>query len=57
LQEACDHKIHEKHRNMLAEIGVVGVDKNGNISFSFNTERMCRASISNQQPLYVGLCK
>ena len=57
LQEACDYKIHEKHKHMLAEIGVIGVDSGGNISFSFNTECMCRASISNHQPLYVGICK
>jgi L-asparaginase / beta-aspartyl-peptidase len=57
LQEACDHKIHEKHKHMLAEIGVIGVDSVGNISFSFNTECMCRASISNHQPLYVRIYK
>jgi len=57
LQEGCDYKIHEKHKHMLAEMGVIGVDRGGNISFSFNTECMCRASISNQQPLYVGIYK
>ena len=57
LQDACDYKIHEKHKDIRAEIGVVGVDSDGNISFSFNTECMCRASIANHQPLYVGIYK
>ena len=57
LQEACDYKIHEKHKDALTEMGVIGVDGKGNISFSFNTKCMCRASISNHQPLYIAVYK
>jgi L-asparaginase / beta-aspartyl-peptidase len=57
LQEACDYKIHDKHRDTGAEMGVVSVDSLGNIAFSFNTNCMVRASISNQQALFVGVCK
>jgi L-asparaginase / beta-aspartyl-peptidase len=55
LQEACDYKIHEKHKDVPVEMGVIGVDPLGNISFSFNTKCMCRASISNRQPLYMAI--
>ena len=57
LQEACDYKIHDKHRDTGAEMGVVSVDSLGNIAFSFNTNCMVRASISNQQPLFIGVYK
>jgi beta-aspartyl-peptidase (threonine type) len=57
LQEACNYKIHEKHKETLAEMGVVGIDKSGNIAFSFNTKCMCRASISSHQPLFIGICE
>lgn len=55
LQEACDYKILEKHKDVPVEMGVVAVDRVGNISISFNTKCMCRASISNRQPLYTGI--
>jgi beta-aspartyl-peptidase (threonine type) len=57
LQEACDYKIHEKHKETLAEMGVIGVDSLGNISFSFNTKCMFRASISNRQTLFTAIFK
>lgn len=55
LQETCDYKIHEKHKDTPAEMGVVSLDSFGNIAFSFNTNCMCRASISNHEPLYIGI--
>jgi L-asparaginase / beta-aspartyl-peptidase len=57
LQAACDLKIHEKHTDIRAEMGVVGLDSFGNIAFSFNTKCMCRGSISNYQPLYIAIYK
>jgi L-asparaginase / beta-aspartyl-peptidase len=57
LQESCDYKIYQKHKDTPAEMGVVSVDSVGNIAFSFNTNCMCRASISNHEPLYIGIYK
>jgi L-asparaginase / beta-aspartyl-peptidase len=57
LQEACDYKIHEKHKDTLAEMGVIGIDCVGNVSFSFNTKCMFRASMSNHRPLFKAIYK
>jgi L-asparaginase / beta-aspartyl-peptidase len=35
--------------------GVIGIDKNGTISFSFNTAGMYRASINKKGELYIGI--
>lgn len=48
LQDACDYVIHKKKFNQ-GEMGVIGVDSNGNIASSFNTETMRRAWMSSDQ--------
>jgi len=57
LQEACDYKIFEKHKDCRPEMGVVSVDSLGNAAFSFSTNCLCRASISNYQPLCIAIQK
>jgi beta-aspartyl-peptidase (threonine type) len=43
LQKACDYVIH--HRSQAGEMGVIALDANGRICFSFNTQIMPRGFI------------
>ncbi|MCC5945891.1 MAG: isoaspartyl peptidase/L-asparaginase [Bernardetiaceae bacterium] len=43
LQEAADEVIHKKLKNMGGEGGIIAIDKEGNISLTFNTSAMFRA--------------
>ncbi|WP_041537305.1 isoaspartyl peptidase/L-asparaginase family protein [Pseudopedobacter saltans] len=43
LQQACDYVVHKKNAEIEGDIGVVSVDRNGNIGMAFNSERMHRA--------------
>lgn len=52
LQEACDYVLHERNKN-TGEIGVISVDKDGNIGLSFNTECMKRAWIGLDGKLHL----
>lgn len=52
LQEACDYVIHERNKN-TGEIGVISVDKAGNIGLSYNTECMKRAWIGLDKQLNI----
>jgi beta-aspartyl-peptidase (threonine type) len=42
LQKAADHVIKKKLVNANGDGGVIAVDKNGNVTFSFNTTMMFR---------------
>jgi beta-aspartyl-peptidase (threonine type) len=57
LQEACEYVIHEKHKTLGGEVGVITIDSSATIVCSFNTQGMWRASISTDQPLDVGIYK
>jgi L-asparaginase / beta-aspartyl-peptidase len=43
LQKACDFVIHEKNKDIDGDLGLIAVDREGNVAFSFNSERMHRA--------------
>src|SRR5215216_1554996 len=42
LKDACSFLVHEKCKNIDGDMGLIAVDKEGNISIEFNTERMHR---------------
>jgi beta-aspartyl-peptidase (threonine type) len=47
LQQAAHYLIHEKCKNIDADMGLIGVDPQGNLVAEFNTERMHRAMLSS----------
>jgi len=49
LQEAADQVIKEKLVNQGAAGGIIGIDKEGNYVFSFNTAGMYRGVINHEQ--------
>lgn len=55
LQEACDYVIHERHKQLNGEMGVIAVNKHGDFGISFNTEIMKRAWQSSSQKMQIRL--
>ena len=53
LQEACRYLIHEKCRHVTADMGLIGVDREGNLAAEFNTERMHRGLKSSDGTLEI----
>lgn len=53
LDEAATHEIMEKLKAQGAEGGLIGVDKDGNISMPFNTEAMLRGYITSDGAEYI----
>ncbi len=53
LQEASEVVVKDKLVKMGGEGGIIGVDKNGNISLTFNTEGMYRGYTSEKNPKLV----
>jgi L-asparaginase / beta-aspartyl-peptidase len=55
LQEAADLVVQEKLKNMDGNGGIVAVDNNGNVSFSFNTTGMFRgfANSDNEREVFL----
>jgi beta-aspartyl-peptidase (threonine type) len=53
LQQACDFVIHEKNKNIKGDIGVISVNKNGDIAIAYNSERMHRAWQSSDKEISV----
>ncbi|MDB5132754.1 MAG: Beta-aspartyl-peptidase [Mucilaginibacter sp.] len=45
LQEACDYVIKERNKDTPGDMGVISINKNGEIGITFNCERMHRAWI------------
>ncbi|PKP50647.1 MAG: beta-aspartyl-peptidase [Bacteroidetes bacterium HGW-Bacteroidetes-12] len=56
LQEACDTVIKNRLPKIGGDGGLIGVDKNGNLAFSFNTEGMYRGKKTSNET-YVGIYK
>lgn len=52
LQEACHKVINEKQVNLGGEGGLIGVDKNGDVVLTFNSEGMYRAFETEASPCY-----
>lgn len=57
IQEALDHVIHVKNKGIEGDMGLVAIDKHGNIGMSFNTQAMHRAWISTGHALQVRVYK
>jgi L-asparaginase / beta-aspartyl-peptidase len=55
LQEACDYVIRNLENPINGDVGMISVDVNGNVGFSFNCERMHRASIDHTGELVVDI--
>jgi len=55
LQEAADEVVHDKLIKMGADGGVIGIDTDGNIVYSFNSAGMYRASINAEGELSTGI--
>lgn len=55
LEEAARWLIHEKCGDIGADMGLIGVDKNGNLVAEFNSDRMHRAMRSSAKGLYVSI--
>ena len=47
LSEACDLVIHQRLKDVDGDIGVIGVDPQGNVCMTFNSDRMHRAAMVN----------
>lgn len=57
LQQAADEVVQDKLVGMDASGGVIGLDPDGNVVYSFNSSGMYRASITSGQALEVGIYK
>lgn len=53
LQEACDHTVDNADYPLSGDVGIVSVNKAGEVAFSFNCDRMHRASIDQSGRLIV----
>jgi len=57
LQEACDEVIQKRLHDIGGDGGLIAVDTKGNITLSFNTEGMYRASKNNEGKNEVNIYK
>lgn len=57
LQEACDTVIHNRLLKIGGDGGLIAVDKNANICFSFNTEGMYRGYALSNGKIFIGIYK
>ncbi|NVK22909.1 MAG: isoaspartyl peptidase/L-asparaginase [Kangiellaceae bacterium] len=57
IQQAADTVIHEKLVKLGGDGGVIGLDKEGNIMMSFNTEGMYRGSIDKDGKVTIKIYK
>ena len=57
LQEAADLVIQEKLTALGGTGGVVAVDRDGNVAFSFNTQGMYRGSLRQGEQPQVAIFK
>lgn len=55
LQQACDFVINNEENPLVGEIGIVSVDASGEVAFSFNCDRMHRASVDHEGKLFVDI--
>ncbi|MDQ3022185.1 MAG: isoaspartyl peptidase/L-asparaginase [Bacteroidota bacterium] len=53
LEEACKTVIHKKIMDIGGEGGLIAIDKDCNISMTFNSEGMYRASIKNDEEMEI----
>jgi beta-aspartyl-peptidase (threonine type) len=43
IEEACRFVVHEKNKDIEGDMGIIAVDREGNMGISYNSERMHRA--------------
>ena len=55
LQGACDHVIRNIENPINGDVGMISVDANGNVGFSFNCDRMHRAGIDHTGKLILDI--
>ena len=55
LQEACDFVINNTDNPIAGDVGMISVNKQGEVVFSFNCDRMHRASIDRRGELFVDI--
>ena len=55
LEEACTFFINEKCKDVKGDIGIIGIDGNGNVSFEFKSERMHRGYRTSDKDMWVGI--
>jgi len=53
LEQACHCLIYEKCKHINGDMGLIAVDRQGNLVAAFNTSRMHRAMKSDTQDLTV----
>jgi beta-aspartyl-peptidase (threonine type) len=57
LQQAADQVVMQKLVDMGGSGGIIAVDAGGNVSLTFNSEGMYRASVGTDGDVYVGIYK
>lgn len=57
LQEACDQVIHRRNDHHKGHIGVISVNRNGEVGVAFNTKVMKRAWITPDEELQIHIFK
>lgn len=57
LQEACDHVLHLRNKKVKQDIGVISINRAGDIGIAFNTSAMKRAWIGLDKKLHVQIFK
>jgi beta-aspartyl-peptidase (threonine type) len=57
LQAAADEVVQQRLVAMGADGGIIGLDPNGQVVYSFNSDGMYRAAITSSSPLSVGIFK
>jgi beta-aspartyl-peptidase (threonine type) len=55
VQEACDYVLYERNKDCKGDIGVIAVDRLGNIGIAFNSECMLRAWQAGDEALHIGI--
>lgn len=53
LKEACRYLVHEKCKDVKGDVGLIAVDREGNVAAEFNSERMHRGWKSTNEALQV----
>ena len=57
LQQAADEVVQDRLVEMGANGGIIALDPEGNVVYSFNSTGMYRAAITSKQELKVGIYK
>ena len=57
LQEACDFVINNPDQPIAGDVGIISLNKQGEVVFAFNCDRMHRASIDRRGEIFVDIYK